>query len=125
MEVKTKPYIIISLISAIIFGVSAVVLFTIFKDSNKTINFIATILLTIATIIIMWLKFYSDLKPIWVGIVFAIFLFVVFMLVSSIIFYYKIEAGNLVAIPIVFALALLLNLFEKKIYNLLLLIFHR
>lgn len=113
-----KIIIIISLLVAILFGIISVVLFVTYKDTNNFINQLATILLSIGLLIIIWLRFYSNIKPVWVGIIFSIILFVAFWLVSLIIHHVNPQSsGYLIAIPIVFALAVLLNFFEDRISN--------
>ena len=113
------------IIIALAMGVCAVILFTIYKDTNALINSFATILLELACIVIFYLKFYWNIKPFWVGIILALILFLAFFVVSLVVHHFFKNTGNLIGIPIVFALAIILHYFEKPISNVLISIFKR
>lgn len=110
---------------AVLLGVFAVVLFTVYKDTNKTINFLANLMLGLGCIIALWLKFYHDVKPVWIGIVFAVFLFTVFVIASFAIKGLNLHLSYLFAIPLVFGLALIINRFEPKIISILTKLVHK
>jgi hypothetical protein len=113
------------IIISFLLGIFSIILFTKYGYTNKKISFFASTMLFTACIIVMWLKFYSDIQPIWLGIAYAVFLFVAFIITSFIIRNLNINLGNLAAIPLVFVLALVINHFESKISGIILRIFKR
>lgn len=106
---------IIIFIVAWIFGIAAVILYTVFGYSNKLLTFTADTLLMLAFIMVMWLKFYSTIEPVWVGITFAVILFLAFYIVSMIIKHLNITSNYLMSIPVMLLLAWVLNRNQDKI----------
>lgn len=122
---KQDQVALVFIIMGYLMMISAVILFIIYKDTNVLINSLATALLVLAAIVFFDLKFYRDIRPFWVGIVFALLLFLAFYGVSLVVHHFFKNTGNLIGIPIVVALAFLLHRFEKPLNNLLVSVFTR
>jgi len=121
-DINDKKALIIACI-ALALGIASVVIFTTTKESNQTATLIATLMLYAGALIITWVKFYFDIRPIWIGIVLTVFLFLLVITILFTMKHFNLDLGNLVAIPVVFAAALLINRFQPHIVNFLLKVF--
>lgn len=124
MNLTDKQAISILVVSMVLIG-SAIAVFSVFQDSNHLMDLVATLAMCAGVLIITWLKFYSSIKPLWIGIFFSTFLFVITTIILIIINKFISNKSNLLGIPIVFGLALLIHVFEKPLSKFLLSIFKR